>query len=265
MKTVLTIAGFDPSGGAGVTADLAVMAAMGTYGTSCITALTVQSTLGVKAVHAVNPDVVEATLTWLAEDLPPAGIKVGMLEDAGIVEVVGRFLDRYGAGVPVVLDPVVRSSSGKMLLTEAGVRAMRREMFGRVDWLTPNTVELGFLTGVEVVEATDVERAVRLLSDEWPRLSVVATGGHLDPPNDYVWMCDGREKWLPGRWIEGTATHGTGCAFSTALMCGLVNGLDGLDAARAAKVFVKEGIRRAERRGGGNGPMELYWKLRSGA
>ncbi len=258
MKTVLTIAGFDPSSGAGVTADLAVMASMGLFGTSCVTALTVQSTLGVKAVHAVDAGVVEETLGWLAEDLPPAGIKIGMLANARIVETVVRFLERYGVGIPVVLDPVVRSSSGKALLDEEGVEAMRRVLLPRVGWVTPNTAELRVLAEME----GSVEGLARVLGERWPGMNVVATGGHLEKPDDFVRMVDGREEWVRGEWIESMATHGTGCAFSTALLCGLVEGLDGMAAVRGAKEFVGEGIRRAERRGGGKGPMELYWRLR---
>ena len=262
MRAVLTIAGFDPSSGAGVTADLAVMASMGCFGTSCVTALTVQSTLGVKAVHAVEAAVVEETLAWLAEDLPPAGIKIGMLANAGIVEAVGRFLERYGVGVPVVLDPVVRSSSGKALLDELGVEAMREVLLPRVGWVTPNTLELGVLSGMRVDGAGDVEWAARALGSTWQGLNVVGTGGHLDRPDDFVRMADGREEWVRGEWIESAATHGTGCAFSTALMCGLVADVDGMGAVRGAKRFVEEGIRRAEMRGGGKGAMELYWRLR---
>jgi hydroxymethylpyrimidine/phosphomethylpyrimidine kinase len=261
MKTVLTIAGFDPSSGAGVTADLAVMASKGMFGTSCVTALTVQSTLGVKAVHAVSADIVEDTLEWLAEDLTPAGLKIGMLANAGIVEAVGRFIAQGQRG-PVVLDPVIRSSSGNTLLDDEGVDTMRQLLLSRVAWVTPNTAELEVLTGMRVDGVEDVQRATRWLGGRWPGLNVVTTGGHLDVPNDFVRMADGREEWVTGERIESTSTHGTGCAFSTALMCGLVQGLDGLAAVCEAKTFVAEGIRRAVKRGGGKGPMDLYWPMR---
>jgi hydroxymethylpyrimidine/phosphomethylpyrimidine kinase len=262
MKTLLTIGGFDPSSGAGVTADLAVMASMGMFGTSCITALTVQSTLGVKSVHAVDPTIVEETLTWLAQDMPPAGIKIGMLGTAGVVSVVGSFLQRH-PNVPVVLDPVVRSSSGKALLDEEGLDAMRRELLGRVNWVTPNIAELAAMVEMQVDGPHDVERASFALGRRWPKLNIVATGGHLDAPDDFIRLSDGREKWIRGEWIDSTATHGTGCAFSTTLLCNLVDGLDEIAAVKKAKAFVAEGIRLAERRGTGNGPMELYWPLRN--
>ncbi|ADW69236.1 bifunctional hydroxymethylpyrimidine kinase/phosphomethylpyrimidine kinase [Granulicella tundricola] len=263
MKTGLTIAGFDPSSGAGVTADLAVMGALGVFGTSCITALTVQSTLGVRATHPVPPEVVASTLDCLAVDLPAAGIKIGMLATAATVEVVLEFLRGIGEGVPVVLDPVMRSSSGRALLDAPGVEAMRERLLPLVDWVTPNLGELEVLVGRELDTKEEMEVAALELGERWPGLNVVATGGDLDVPDDLVVTADGAAVWVPGVWIESTATHGTGCAFSTALMCGLVSGLEAVEAVRNAKQFVAGAIRRAEVRGGGKGPMELLWPLRT--
>ena len=261
VRTVLTIAGLDPSNGAGVTADLAVMAALGCFGTCCVTALTVQSTVGVRGVEVVEARMVRETLACLKEDLPAAGVKIGMLGSAGNVEAVAEFLEVRGR-VPVVLDPVLRSSSGRALLEMRGVEAMRKRLLGVVDWVTPNTAELAVLTGERVESRADVERAAARLAEGWPGLGVVATGGHLAEPDDLMVWPDGRMVWLQGERVESAATHGTGCAFSTAMLCGLVNGLDGDEAARRAKTFVVEAVRRAERRGSGRGPMELYWPLR---
>ncbi len=270
MKTVLTIAGFDPSNGAGVTADLAVMAAYGMFGTSCVTALTVQSTLGVKDTHAVEAEVVTETLEWLTQDLRPAGIKIGMLANEGIVAAVIRFLeglakDGGAQDLPVVLDPVIRSSSGKPLLDAAGLNMVRRSLLPMVDWVTPNGAELGALAGLTVGGAGDVERAAKALRDRLPGLNVVGTGGDQARPDDMVVMADGRVERLRGERIASQATHGTGCAFSTALLCGLVDGMDGMMAAKRAKQFVSEGILRAEKRGGGKGPLDLYWPMRAAA
>ena len=263
MKTVLCIGGFDPSSGAGVTADLAVAAAHGMFGTSCVTALTVQSTVGVKATQAVEPGLLLAMLEDLTADMPPAGIKIGMLANQGLVEAVAGFLESRTEAVPVVLDPVIVSSSGHRLLDMGGLTAMRNRLLPWVSWMTPNLVELMAIAGMEINGAADVERASRMLQGRWTKLGVVATGGDLERPDDMVLAPGEQAEWLAGEKIESAATHGTGCAFSTALLCGLVQGLDGVAAARAAKRYVTEAIRRAEPRGGGKGPMELYWPLRS--
>src|SRR5277367_551787 len=151
MQTVLTIAGFDPSSGAGVTADLMVFAAHGLFGVSCVTGLTVQSTVGVRAVVPVSVGVVHETLDCLQSDLPLAGIKIGMLATAANVAMVADFLEMLRdekRRVPVVLDPVVRSSSGKELLDKEGVAVLRERLLPVVDWVTPNLEELGVLTGL---------------------------------------------------------------------------------------------------------------------
>ena len=245
MRTVLTIAGFDPSSGAGVTADLAVFAAHGLFGTSCITALTVQNTLGVAAVHPVDGAVVRATLEHLQADLPPVGIKIGMLATAGCVEAVAGFLEGLAVRPVVVLDPVLRSTSGRELLDAAGVEVLRRRLLPLVDWVTPNVAELAVLGGL----------------GQLPRLAVMVTGGDCVPPDDLV-VIDGVETRLPGERVETTSTHGTGCALSSALLARLVLGDEPLEAARAAKAYVTEALRRATPIGHGHGPMHHLWPLR---
>lgn len=254
MKTLLTIAGMDPSSGAGVTADLSVFAAHDFFGTSAVTALTVQSTMGVAGVQTVSPDWLRDTLTTLCADMQPAGVKVGMLGSAENVGLVVKFLERL-QGIPVVLDPVLVSSSGRPLLEAAGVGAMRDTLLGLVDWVTPNVAELGVLAGAE----RGVEGGCAELQRRWPGLNVVATGGDRDA-SDFV--CAEEKVWLRGTKIDSKATHGTGCAFSSAMLCGLVEGLDGVEAARRAKAYVAEAIRRGPGLGSGLGPMDLYWPMR---
>jgi hydroxymethylpyrimidine/phosphomethylpyrimidine kinase len=267
-KTILTIAGFDPSSGAGMTADLATIAAHGYFGTAAITALTVQSTLGVKAVHPVSAGVLAETLETLVEDLPPAGIKIGMLGTEENVRVVAKFLLRFqreygGTTIPVVLDPVLRSSSGAELLSAAGVVAMRKELLHLVTWVTPNVQELEVLTRREVRTEEEREWAAIWMADEWCDLGVVATGGDGEQTNDF-WVVPGGKAggWLMAEKIASRSTHGTGCAFSTALVCALVDGLWEDGAVGRAKEFVREGIRRGIEVGGGKGPLDLYWPLR---
>jgi hydroxymethylpyrimidine/phosphomethylpyrimidine kinase len=246
MQTVLTIAGFDPSSGAGVTADLAVFAAHGLFGTSCITALTVQNTLGVASVHPVDGAVVRATLEHLWDDLPPVGIKIGMLATAGCVEAVAGFLESLAERPVVVLDPVLRSTSGRDLLDAEGVTALRRRLLPLVDWVTPNGAELSVL-GDDVLGQ--------------PGLAVMVTGGDRESPDDLVVMGE-METWLPGVRVETTSTHGTGCALSSALLARLVVGDRPLAAARGAKAYVAEAMRRAAPLGRGHGPMNHLWTLR---
>ena len=212
MQTVLTIAGFDPSSGAGVTADLMVFAAHSLFGTACITALTVQSTLGVVSTHPTSPAVLRATLDCLEADLPPAGIKIGMIATEDNALVICDYLEKHQlehwhrpeGWVPVVLDPVLRSTSGRELLDPAAVTLVRDRLLPQVDWITPNLAELAILSGVEVATRDDLPRACRALqtrtaqSPDGHRLGIFATGGHLDPPDDFLLLPTGEGLWLPG-------------------------------------------------------------------
>lgn len=261
MKTVLTIAGFDPSSGAGVTADLMVFRTHGLFGTSCITGLTVQSTVGVRATHPVDATVVRETLDCLWDDLPAVGIKIGMLTTAANVGAVADFLERVRkSGVAVVLDPVLRSSSGRELLEGDGVAVMRERLLPLVDWVTPNLDELAILSGRRVVERDDVPEAARALQRAVRGLNVMATGGHLSVPDDFVMTADGRMRWLAGERVETNSTHGTGCALSSALLCGLVRG--DVDSPRSAKEYVTGALRAARAMGKGRGPVEHLWQMR---
>jgi hydroxymethylpyrimidine/phosphomethylpyrimidine kinase len=170
----LTIAGFDPSSGAGVTADLKVFISHRIYGMACITGLTVQSTQGVRAVEPVAASTVAATLQMLAEDVSFSGIKVGMLATAEIADTVADFLDSV-PGIPVVLDPVLRSSSGRELLTAGGVAVLRERLLDRIDWITPNREELEILTGSPVSRREEVPAAAERLRE----LALQAGNGRL--------------------------------------------------------------------------------------
>jgi hydroxymethylpyrimidine/phosphomethylpyrimidine kinase len=268
MQTVLTIAGFDPSSGAGVTADLMVFAAHGLFGVSCITALTVQSTMGVMATYPVAAEVVRSTLDCLQADLPAAGIKIGMLSTASNVATVADFLTELrglhgqGTRVPVVLDPVLRSSSGRELLDPEGVTSLRERLLPLVDWVTPNLDELGILTVRSVVGRNDLAAAGRALQSCGSNLNVFATGGHLNPPDDLVLTAGGEEHWLAGEHIVTQSTHGTGCALSSALLSRIVLGDDALSASVAAKKYVAEAIRSAAPLGCGHGPINHLWPVR---
>lgn len=266
QQVVWTIAGFDPSSGAGITADLATFAAHGLFGCSAIAALTVQSTLGVAVVEATRPDLLEQTLEHLAEDLPPAGIKIGMLATAENAAVLGRFLERIRAGkeaaqLPVVLDPVLRSSSGHDLFPSGALAMLRDRVLPFVDVITPNWSELAMLSGDPVTSLDEAAAAARHLARIYPVLIVIATGGDQEPPTD-VLVSDAGVRWdMAGQWIETRATHGTGCAFSSSVLANLVLGATVTEAARAAKVYVAEAMRRAPGLGHGKGPLGLLWTL----
>jgi hydroxymethylpyrimidine/phosphomethylpyrimidine kinase len=259
MKTVLTIAGFDPSSGAGVTADLMVFAAHSLFGSACITALTVQSACGVRSTHPTPPAVVRATLDCLETDLPPAGIKIGMIATEDNLIEICNYLDKHQlehwhsaqGWVPVVLDPVLLSTSGSELLDSAAVPALRDRLLPQVDWITPNLAELAVLSGVEVACRDDLPRACRALqtrtakSPDGHRLGIFATGGHLDPPDDFILLPTGQGLWLPGKRVVTQSPHGTGCALSSAFLGRLVLGDPPREAAQAAKLYVATALQSA--------------------
>ena len=272
MQTVLTIAGFDPSSGAGVTADLMVFAAHGLFGTSCVTALTVQSTLGVQSTHPVESSVVGETLECLCRDLPPAGIKIGMLGTVDNILIICSYLhqlkQRHEQRNPilVVLDPVLRSSSGRELVDPAGVTLIRENMLPLVDWITPNMDELGRLVDRQLSAREDLplachELQTRVKQRSGHSLGIFATGGHLEPPDDFVLQPDGQETWLPGERVPTRSTHGTGCALSSAFLCRLVMGDDPANAAKAAKTYVSGALKTAKGYGSGNGPLNHLWPI----
>jgi hydroxymethylpyrimidine/phosphomethylpyrimidine kinase len=260
----LTIAGFDPSSGAGITADLSVFAAHGIFGTSAITASTVQSTMGVAAVRAADPAWLQRTLEYLSTDLPAAGVKVGMLATDPIVRMVVEFLQSAQGRIPIVFDPVIRSSSGVELLDPAALRRIHAEFLPLVDWITPNWEELTVLSGVRVGTLESANQAADSLGRRHPKLHIVATGGDQEEPLDMLRTPGGAVRTFPGERVETTSTHGTGCAFSAALLSRLILGDAPAKAVANAKAYVTEALRSAPGLGRGRGPLNLSWPLRSG-
>jgi len=260
----LTIAGFDPSSGAGVTADLSVFAAHGLYGTSAIAATTVQSTLGVAGVRAADPAWLTATLEHVSSDLPAAGVKIGMLPTDAIVRAVAGFLQSAVGRVPVVLDPILRSSSGFQMMDPAALRRVQTELLPLVSWVTPNWTELSLLTGLRVKSVEDVCEAANALGRRHPGLHIVTTGGDQKEPMDLMRAVGGAVQSFPGQHIETTSTHGTGCAFSSALLSRLIMGDAPSKAVANAKAYVTEALRTAPGVGHGRGPLNLLWPLKSG-
>ena len=200
------------------------------------------------------------TLEHLDADLPPAGIKIGMLGSVEAVLAVAGYLRKVrGRGIPVVLDPVIRSSSGAALLDQEGLAAMQQELLPLVDWITPNQAELAILSGA----AGGVEDGLRAFARLHPHIHAVATGGDCegDSTVDVLLAPDGGLHRFEGERVATTSTHGTGCAFSSALLARLVLGDAPVEAVGAAKAYVTEALRQAPGLGGGNGPLNLLWPL----
>ena len=250
---VLSIAGYDPSSGAGVTADIKTIAAHGCYGVSCITALTVQSTAGVARVQPVAGQLIEETLEQLVDDLDIAAVKIGMLGSADAARAVSAFLKRRSLR-NVVLDPIIKSSSGMDLISGSGLKILKEQILKQADVITPNIEEAGTLAGIPVATPAQMRAAAGRLHQLGVR-SVIITGGHLNRPWDLLSRDNRQPVILKGKKVRSRSTHGTGCAFSTALACQLALGRDLLTAAEVAKRFVEAALRHAPAIGKGIGPV----------
>ncbi len=275
QKTVLTIAGSDPSGGAGIQADLKTMEAFDVYGMSVITALTAQNTLGVSAVMNVEPAFVEKQLEAVLSDIQPDAVKIGMLPDRNVMEVVCKALDKYKIK-KVVLDPVLSSTSGTELSRNSDLEYMIKELFKRCTLITPNISEVEKIIksigkdinsidedicSIEKISSKeDMELAARIISD-FCDCSVLIKGGHSsfagdDSSDDLLYLMPGsRRIWLTGKRIDNSNTHGTGCTLSSAIACGLAKGMTIEKAMSLAKDYITECISMGLDLGHGRGPL----------
>jgi hydroxymethylpyrimidine/phosphomethylpyrimidine kinase len=259
---VLTIAGFDPSSGAGITADIKTIAAHECYGVSCITALTIQSTQGVRRVQGVDPNLIAETLHELVSDLVIAAVHIGMLGNEQVVAVVADFLGQ--AHLPhVVLDPILKSSSGADLLDAAGTRLLIERLIPLAELVTPNLDEAGALTGMAVTNLDQMGEAAAHLHS-LGAANVVVTGGHLEKAIDLLSFTTirGIEKEVfKADRQRSNSTHGTGCAFSTALACHLAHGRGIPEAVLLSKAYVSAAIANAHPLGKGVGPLHHLYRL----
>jgi hydroxymethylpyrimidine/phosphomethylpyrimidine kinase len=256
---VLTIAGFDPSCGAGTAADLKTLSANNCYGVAAITALTVQSTQGVKAVHVTPAPTLRAQLDTLAEDLQIAAVKIGMLGSRANAVAVAEFLDR--TNLPnVVLDPVVQpTSGGPDLLDAAGVKYLADELMKRASVITPNVPEAVLLSGIEIKDLADMEAAARKLVERGAR-AVVVKGGHMDKAVDILF--DGSEAMtLGGDHVRTEHTHGSGCTFASAIAAQLAMGRGLREAVMLAKAYVLKAIENGFAIGKGPGPLDHFYRI----
>lgn len=256
---LLTIAGFDPSGGAGIAADLKTFAAHNCYGVAAVTALTVQSTQGVKATHITPATTLREQLDALAEDIAIAAVKVGMLGNRANAAVVAEFLDR-GRFAHVVLDPVVKATLGETdLLDAAGVTFLKDELMKRATVITPNIAEAELLAGLEIKDIAAMEAAAKKLIELGAR-AVVVKGGHMEKAIDV--LCNGSGLLtLGGDHVKTENTHGSGCTFASAIAAQLACGRALPEAVMLAKAYVTKAIEKGFAIGKGPGPLDHFYRI----
>ena len=256
---MLTIAGFDPSCGAGIAADLKTFAAHGCYGVAAITSVAVQNTQAVEAVHNTPSAELREQLEVLVKDGDIAAVKIGMLGNRGNAVVVGEFLDAHKFA-HVVHDPVMRSSSDSELLDAGGVKYVATELLKRSSVITPNIPEAEILAGISIKEVVDMETAARKLVEMGAR-AVIVKGGHMDKAVDVVF--DGKEMHqLSGDKVKLENTHGTGCTFASALTAQLAAGRGLVEAATLAKAYVMKAIEKAYPVGKGRLPLDHFYRMK---
>jgi hydroxymethylpyrimidine/phosphomethylpyrimidine kinase len=261
LGRVLIIAGSDSGGGAGIQADIKTVTMLGGYAATAITAVTIQNTLGVTGVHPIPPEVVEAQARAVLDDIGADAIKTGMLGDVAMVETVARILG--GASAPAVVDPVMVAKAGSNLLAPEAVDAVRTLMIPRAALLTPNAPEAQALTGLPVESLDDQRRVGEALLKLGAR-AVLMKGGHVpgETVTDVLLTTDG-ETTYEGERLHTRHTHGTGCTLASACAAGLAQGLPLTQAVARAWAYVHEAMRAAPGLGGGHGPLDHGWPLRS--
>ena len=258
----LTVAGFDPSGGAGVIADLKTFTAFGCFATAAVTSLTFQNTTGVFGAVAQTGEAVRRQALAVVEDFRVAGMKTGMLPTGEIIREVARLLRETPLGeIDAVVDPVVRSTSGYDLIDDDALDALKRELLPLARVITPNLPEAERITGMKIAGEEDMRRAAALMRGMGAR-AVLVKGGHLTGDAVDLLDDDGRVQLFRAPRVASTSTHGTGCTLAAALAACLARGLPLADAAETAKRFVSAAIRRAPALGRGHGPVRHDLRVR---
>jgi hydroxymethylpyrimidine/phosphomethylpyrimidine kinase len=253
MKTALTIAGSDPTGGAGLQADLKVFRAFDVHGLTIMSAITAQNTVGVESVLPVEKDFFEIQLHTLLSDIRPHAVKLGMLYSTWAIELVAGAIKEYSLS-NLVIDPVTVSSSGKTLVADGTLDSIREKLFPLAKVITPNIYEASVLTGLRIEERKDMEEAAKILKDMGTEV-VVITGGHLETIALDLYY-DGEFHDVESEKIKGEY-HGTGCAFSAAITASLALGHVPLESVRRAKEFINNAIRKAYHPGKGMGLLYI--------
>ncbi len=279
MEAVLTIAGSDSGGGAGIQADLKTIAAHHLFGMSVVTALTAQNTTGVFGIEEVDPAFVAQQIDVVFDDIRPAAVKIGMVSSPDIAAAVAQALVRHEAQ-HVVIDPVMVATSGAALIADESVEALVACLLPIAEVVTPNLAEAQVLSEMRIEDAADMERAAEVIagrieeahgdSSASPGAAVLVKGGHADElagtasedsADDLLRLPDGSTTWLHGTRVDTANTHGTGCTLSSAVACGLARGSSVCEAVRSAKAYVSGALAAGLDLGHGSGPLDHMWML----
>lgn len=255
---VLTIAGSDSSGGAGIQADLKTMMVYGVYGMSVITAITAQNTCGVFSVENISKEMLEGQLAAVFEDIFPNAVKIGMLSTKDAVLTIAECFEKYHPP-HVILDPVMVSSSGRSLLDGEAKRYMKEKLFSLAELISPNIPEAEEITGRKIHSSKDMEEAAEQMYRQYG-CNILIKGGHLSGTADDL-LYTGKCIWYPAERIASNNTHGTGCTLSSAIASGLAVGLDLPESVEAAKDYVRGAMSSGLNLGRGNGPLDHGWTL----
>lgn len=258
IKSALTIAGLDPSGGAGIVADLKTFSAFGVYGMSAITALTVQNSMGVSNVLDVPASFLEEQLIKLFDDMKIDSVKIGMLVNKDIIESISKVLEKYKAK-NVVVDTILLSTSGYPFLEEKAKQALIDKLFPLSDIITPNILEAKFLNGINIASRKDAEKSARAFKDMGLK-NVLIKGGHFEDMADDLLMMGDEYIWLPSKRLDSNSTHGTGCTLSSAISSNLALGKDLKTSVEIAKTYVFNAIKNGFDLGNGIGQLNHFIK-----
>jgi len=259
MRTVLTIAGSDCSGGAGIQADIKTMTANGVYAMSAITALTAQNTTGVSGIMEVTPEFLGMQLDSIFTDIFPDAVKIGMVSSAVLIEVIAEKLKFYNAG-NIVVDPVMVSASGSKLLRDDAIETLKSKLFPLALILTPNIPEASVLTGISIENENDMIKAAETIGSQFG-CAVLCKGGHsVNDANDLLYY-DNKYKWFRGERINNENTHGTGCTLSSAIACNLAKGMDLETSVQKAKDYITGALKAMLNLGKGCGPLNHMWNI----
>ena len=261
MKTALTIAGSDSSGGAGIQADIKTMMANGVYAMSAITALTAQNTMGVTDIMEVTPEFLEAQLDAVFTDIFPDAVKIGMVSASPLILKIAEKLKEYGAK-NIVVDPVMVATSGSKLISDEAIATLKENLFPLAKVLTPNIPEAEVLSGMEVKSEADMISAAKQISDSW-HCAVLLKGGHqLNDANDLLYEKGCAPVWFHGKRIDNPNTHGTGCTLSSAIASNLAKGRDLKTSVEKAKAYISGALAAMLDLGKGSGPMNHAFAIK---
>ncbi len=261
MKTALSIAGSDSSGGAGIQADIKTMTVNGVYAMTAITALTAQNTMGVRAIWEVSPEFLKQQMDAVFEDIYPDAVKIGMISSPELMRVIAERLNYYKAG-NIVVDPVMVSTSGSKLMQTEAVAVLQKELLPLAMLVTPNIPEAEILSGMVVLGKEDMIAVAKKINESYG-CAVLLKGGHSISDADDILVTNGECQWFEGERIANPNTHGTGCTLSSAIAANLAKGYELEEAVRRAKRYISGALLAMLDLGSGSGPMKHNYDIHS--